>query len=57
MDRVEALGGTMTISSHPGNGTALRVNIPLSRMTDDRPPDDNPALMRQPAAEISEPKF
>jgi len=29
MDRVEALGGTMTISSHPGNGTALRVNIPL----------------------------
>jgi signal transduction histidine kinase len=29
MDRVEALGGTMKISSHPGNGTALRVNIPL----------------------------
>jgi len=29
MDRVEALGGTMTISSHPRNGTALRVNIPL----------------------------
>ncbi|MDT5184558.1 MAG: hypothetical protein QOI29_2716 [Mycobacterium sp.] len=30
MDRVDALGGTMTISSHPGNGTALRVNIPLT---------------------------
>ena len=29
VDRVEALGGTMKISSHPGNGTALRVNIPL----------------------------
>jgi signal transduction histidine kinase len=29
MDRVEALGGTMEISSHPGSGTALRVNIPL----------------------------
>jgi PAS domain S-box-containing protein len=29
MDRVEALGGRMEISSHPGNGTALRVNIPL----------------------------
>jgi signal transduction histidine kinase len=29
MDRVEALGGTMEISSQPGNGTALRVNIPL----------------------------
>jgi PAS domain S-box-containing protein len=29
MDRVEALGGTMKISSHPGNGTALRINIPL----------------------------
>jgi signal transduction histidine kinase len=29
MDRVEALGGTMKMSSHPGNGTALRINIPL----------------------------
>jgi PAS domain S-box-containing protein len=29
VDRVEALGGTMKISSHPGDGTALRVNIPL----------------------------
>jgi PAS domain S-box-containing protein len=29
MDRVEALGGTMKISSHPGNGTALGINIPL----------------------------
>jgi signal transduction histidine kinase len=29
MDRVEALGGRMEISSHPGNGTSLRVNIPL----------------------------
>ena len=28
MDRVEALGGTMEISSHPGNGTSLRVKIP-----------------------------
>jgi signal transduction histidine kinase len=29
MDRVEALGGTIKISSQAGNGTALRVNIPL----------------------------
>jgi signal transduction histidine kinase len=29
VDRVEALGGTMKISSDPGHGTALRVNIPL----------------------------
>jgi signal transduction histidine kinase len=29
MDRVEALGGTMTISSHTGEGTSLRVSIPL----------------------------
>jgi glucose-6-phosphate-specific signal transduction histidine kinase len=28
-DRVEALGGTMTISSQPGNGTSLHVEIPL----------------------------
>jgi PAS domain S-box-containing protein len=29
MDRVEALGGTMKISSHPGSGTALGIDIPL----------------------------
>ncbi|MCW2688101.1 MAG: histidine kinase,GAF protein, partial [Mycobacterium sp.] len=29
MDRVEALGGTMTISSRTGEGTSLRVCIPL----------------------------
>jgi signal transduction histidine kinase len=29
IDRVEALGGTMAISSHTGDGTSLRVRIPL----------------------------
>jgi signal transduction histidine kinase len=29
MDRVEALGGEMTISSHVGSGTSLLVKIPL----------------------------
>jgi signal transduction histidine kinase len=29
IDRVEALGGTMKISSHPGRGTALLVKIPV----------------------------
>jgi signal transduction histidine kinase len=29
IDRVEALGGTMAISSQPGSGTSLLVNIPL----------------------------
>jgi signal transduction histidine kinase len=29
IDRVEALGGTIAISSHPGSGTALNVNIPV----------------------------
>jgi signal transduction histidine kinase len=28
VDRVEALGGKMTISSQPGNGTSLHVEIP-----------------------------
>ena len=28
-DRVEALGGTLSISSHPGTGTALRATIPF----------------------------
>jgi signal transduction histidine kinase len=28
-DRVEAIGGQMTISSHPGSGTSLLVTIPL----------------------------
>jgi signal transduction histidine kinase len=28
-DRVEAIGGKMTISSHPGSGTSLLVTIPL----------------------------
>ena len=29
IDRVEALGGQMAISSHAGNGTSLLVKIPL----------------------------
>ncbi|MDT5131200.1 MAG: hypothetical protein QOE41_511, partial [Mycobacterium sp.] len=29
IDRVEALGGKMTISSQPGRGTSLMVNIPF----------------------------
>ena len=29
IDRVEALGGTMKISSRPGNGTSLLANIPF----------------------------
>jgi signal transduction histidine kinase len=29
VDRVEALGGQMTISSQPGRGTSLAVKIPL----------------------------
>jgi signal transduction histidine kinase len=28
-DRVEALGGTMKISSHPGKGTSIVVRVPL----------------------------
>ena len=28
-DRVQALGGTLAISSHPGEGTSLEVNIPF----------------------------
>ena len=31
-DRVEALGGMMTISSTPGSGTSLNVTIPVSTM-------------------------
>ena len=30
VDRVEALGGKMTIQSQPGSGTSLLVNIPLN---------------------------
>jgi signal transduction histidine kinase len=29
VDRVEALGGKITISSRPGNGTSLHAAIPL----------------------------
>ena len=29
IDRVEALGGKMTIQSPPGRGTSLLVNIPI----------------------------
>jgi signal transduction histidine kinase len=29
IDRVEALGGTMAVSSHAGNGTSLLVEIPF----------------------------
>ncbi|HVQ50032.1 MAG TPA: hypothetical protein VMS92_08295 [Mycobacterium sp.] len=28
-DRVEAIGGRMRVTSHPGSGTSLLVNIPL----------------------------
>ena len=31
-DRVEALGGMMTITSTPGSGTSLNVTIPVSTM-------------------------
>jgi signal transduction histidine kinase len=31
VDRVEALGGQMTISSQPGRGTSLLVQIPFER--------------------------
>ena len=35
MDRVEALGGHMQISSQAGNGTAISVEIPVElRLTD-----------------------
>jgi signal transduction histidine kinase len=36
-DRVEAIGGKMTISSHAGSGTSLVVTIPLDVRTDDAP--------------------
>jgi signal transduction histidine kinase len=29
-DRVEALGGTMTVASPPGQGTSIVAEIPLS---------------------------
>jgi PAS domain S-box-containing protein len=32
-DRVEALGGTLTVSSQPGDGTHIRAEIPLSTGT------------------------
>jgi signal transduction histidine kinase len=32
-DRVEALGGTMTVSSQPGNGTSLLITIPCQAQT------------------------
>jgi PAS domain S-box-containing protein len=32
-DRIEALGGTLTVSSQPGNGTQIRAEMPLSAGT------------------------
>jgi signal transduction histidine kinase len=32
-DRVEALGGTLTVSSQPGNGTSLLITIPCQAQT------------------------
>ncbi|MGA8117806.1 MAG: CHASE3 domain-containing protein [Actinocatenispora sp.] len=29
-DRIESLGGTLTITSHPGDGTTLEANLPIS---------------------------
>jgi signal transduction histidine kinase len=36
-DRVEAIGGTMRLTSPPGAGTSLRVELPLTRPTTTRP--------------------
>jgi signal transduction histidine kinase len=32
-DRIEAVGGTLAVSSQPGDGTHIRVEIPLSTET------------------------
>jgi signal transduction histidine kinase len=37
IDRIEALGGHMEISSHPGSGTSLLVKIPVEDRPTDRP--------------------
>jgi signal transduction histidine kinase len=43
-DRAEALGGRMTLSSPPGKGTSIVVEIPLSQ-----PPTDTPVASVGPA--------
>jgi len=35
-DRVEAIGGTLIVHSHPGAGTVLHVELPV------KPPHGNP---------------
>ena len=37
-DRVEALGGHMQITSHPGSGTSLHVTIPVAADATGRAP-------------------
>jgi signal transduction histidine kinase len=43
-DRVEALGGTLTLHSPPGAGTALRVELPLADLPPLRPVADQRQL-------------
>jgi len=38
-DRIEALGGTLHITSPPGGGTTLLIQIPATRHNTPRPPD------------------
>jgi len=41
-DRVEALGGTISVLSPPGHGTALHVQLPAHAMAVPTPPGGNP---------------
>ena len=41
-DRVEALGGTISVLSPPGRGTALHVQLPAEPMAVPTRPDDTP---------------
>ena len=44
-DRVEALGGTLAISSHPGIGTELRATIPFEAPSPTHPDGSSSAVM------------
>lgn len=48
-DRVEALGGTLTISSAPGQGTCLRARVPVTA----RPPGEEPVAAPPSSAQSS----